>query len=99
MPALAHRLLLRPELWVQRRSGEDVVRETLEQVPTPPAEDVAHVRGVTPYASPRLVPYLGLAALGLVAALALAGPSWSSSRRRSRSIVAVGLLLDGRARA
>ena len=32
--------LLKPELWVQRRSGEDVVRDTLEQVPTPPAEDV-----------------------------------------------------------
>ena len=41
VPALAHRLLLKPELWVQRRSGEDVVRETLEAVPTPPAEDVA----------------------------------------------------------
>src|SRR3954454_10413120 len=41
VPALAHRLLLKPELWVQRRSGEDVVRETLELVPTPPAEDVA----------------------------------------------------------
>ena len=40
VPALAHRLLLKPELWVQRRSGEDVVRDTLEQVPTPPAEDV-----------------------------------------------------------
>ena len=40
VPALAHRLLLKPELWVQRRSGEDVVRETLELVPTPPAEDV-----------------------------------------------------------
>ena len=33
--ALAHRLVLRPELWVQRRSGEDVVREILDQVPTP----------------------------------------------------------------
>jgi MoxR-like ATPase len=40
-PALAHRLTLRPELWVQRISGEDVVREVLESVPTPPAEDVA----------------------------------------------------------
>jgi MoxR-like ATPase len=35
VPALAHRLVLRPELWVQRRSGEDVVREILDQVPTP----------------------------------------------------------------
>jgi MoxR-like ATPase len=40
VPALAHRLVLRPELWVQRISGEDVVREVLERVPTPPAEDV-----------------------------------------------------------
>jgi MoxR-like ATPase len=39
-PALAHRLVLRPELWVQRISAEDVVREVLETVPTPRAEDV-----------------------------------------------------------
>jgi MoxR-like ATPase len=39
--ALAHRLTLRPELWVQRIRGEDVVRESLASVPTPPAEDVA----------------------------------------------------------
>jgi MoxR-like ATPase len=42
VPALAHRLTLRPELWVQRVRGEDVVQEALESVPTPPAEDVAH---------------------------------------------------------
>ena len=41
VPALAHRLSLRPELWVQRIRAEDVVRERLETVPTPPAEDVA----------------------------------------------------------
>jgi MoxR-like ATPase len=40
IPALAHRLTLRPELWVQRIRGEDVVAEALESVPTPPAEDV-----------------------------------------------------------
>jgi MoxR-like ATPase len=40
VPALAHRLVLRPELWVQRISAEDVVREVLETVPTPRAEDV-----------------------------------------------------------
>jgi MoxR-like ATPase len=39
-PALAHRLTLRPELWVQRIRGEDIVREVLETVPTPPAEDL-----------------------------------------------------------
>ena len=38
VPALAHRLVLRPELWVQRRSGEDVVREILDQVRTPAIE-------------------------------------------------------------
>jgi len=38
VPALAHRVSLRPELWVQRVRGEDLVREALETVPTPPAE-------------------------------------------------------------
>jgi MoxR-like ATPase len=37
VPALAHRLTLRPELWVQRVRGEDVVREALQTVPTPRA--------------------------------------------------------------
>jgi MoxR-like ATPase len=41
VPALAHRLVLRPELWVQRVSSEDVVREVLDTVPTPRAEDVS----------------------------------------------------------
>jgi MoxR-like ATPase len=41
VPALAHRLMLRPELWVQRVRPDDVVREALETVPTPAAEDVA----------------------------------------------------------
>ena len=41
VPALAHRLTLRPELWVQRVRGEDVVREALETVPTPAAEELA----------------------------------------------------------
>jgi MoxR-like ATPase len=40
VPALAHRLTLRPELWVQRIRGDDIVREALETVPTPKAEDV-----------------------------------------------------------
>ena len=41
VPALAHRLMLRPELWVQRIRPEGVVRESLQTVPTPIAEDVA----------------------------------------------------------
>jgi MoxR-like ATPase len=40
VPALAHRLTLRPELWVQRIRGEDIVLEALESVPTPAAEDL-----------------------------------------------------------
>jgi MoxR-like ATPase len=40
VPALAHRLVLRPELWVQRVSADDVVREVVDTVPTPQAEDV-----------------------------------------------------------
>ena len=39
VPGLGHRLMLKPELWVQRISGDDVVQETLEQVPTPSAEE------------------------------------------------------------
>ena len=44
VPALAHRLSLRPELWVERIRADDVVRERLETVPTPPAEDVEPAR-------------------------------------------------------
>ena len=35
IPALAHRLLLRPELWVSRVVPADVVEEILRRVPTP----------------------------------------------------------------
>jgi MoxR-like ATPase len=34
-PALSHRLMLRPDLWVQRVRPEEVVEECLRQVPTP----------------------------------------------------------------
>jgi MoxR-like ATPase len=47
VPALAHRLMLRPELWVQRVSPEDVVRATLDTVPTPSAEDHTASEAVT----------------------------------------------------
>ena len=33
--ALGHRLVLRPELWVRRVTGDDVIGELLAQVPTP----------------------------------------------------------------
>jgi MoxR-like ATPase len=35
VPALAHRLVLRPELWVSRVAPADVVQDILTQVPTP----------------------------------------------------------------
>ena len=35
VPALAHRLALRPELWVQRVQAEDVVRDCMDSVPVP----------------------------------------------------------------
>ena len=37
---LGHRLTLRPELWVKRVSGDDVVRRALAHVPTPPSVEV-----------------------------------------------------------
>jgi MoxR-like ATPase len=38
VPALAHRLILRPELWVSKVSPAQVVGDLLSQVPTPRAE-------------------------------------------------------------
>jgi MoxR-like ATPase len=39
VPALGHRLTLRPELWVQRVTPADIVQECLASTPTPAAED------------------------------------------------------------
>ena len=36
VPALTHRITLRPELWIQRVQAEDVVRDCLERCPAPP---------------------------------------------------------------
>ncbi len=38
IPALAHRILLSPELWVQRVAGADVIAECLKNVAVPSAE-------------------------------------------------------------
>ena len=40
VPALAHRLVLRPEVWVQQIRGEQIVAECLREVATPTAEDL-----------------------------------------------------------
>jgi MoxR-like ATPase len=47
VPALAHRITLRPELWVRRVSADDVVARLLSAVPTP-RTDPAAVRGGSP---------------------------------------------------
>jgi MoxR-like ATPase len=39
VPALSHRLVLRPELWVRRIDADAVVRRVLDEVPTPPTID------------------------------------------------------------
>jgi MoxR-like ATPase len=36
IPALGHRVTLRPEMWVRRVSGDDVVEQVVAQVATPP---------------------------------------------------------------
>jgi MoxR-like ATPase len=45
VPALSHRLMLRPELWVRRVRPEDVITDVLATVPTPAAEDAVRPRG------------------------------------------------------
>jgi MoxR-like ATPase len=47
VPALSHRLLLRPELWVQRINAEDIIEECLSTVPTPPVRATGGADGVT----------------------------------------------------
>jgi MoxR-like ATPase len=48
VPALAHRLVLRTELWVRRVRPETVIEEIVAGVPTPPAEDLAPTTPTTP---------------------------------------------------
>jgi MoxR-like ATPase len=44
VPALAHRITLRPELWIQRVNPEDVVRDCLDSCPVPPVRVPDEVR-------------------------------------------------------
>ncbi len=44
VPALAHRILLKPEVWVQRVRTEDVLRRVLDSVPTPVPDESASFR-------------------------------------------------------
>jgi len=47
VPALAHRITLRPELWVRRVSADDVVARLLGAVPTPRTDPAAPAPAVT----------------------------------------------------
>ncbi|MEV0250243.1 MoxR family ATPase [Nocardia sp. NPDC050712] len=42
VPAMAHRITLRPEMWVRRIRGEDVISELLRRLPVPRAATAAH---------------------------------------------------------
>jgi len=44
VPALAHRITLRPELWVRQVSSDDVVARLLTTVPTPQTNPAARLR-------------------------------------------------------
>jgi MoxR-like ATPase len=44
VPALAHRITLRPELWVRQVSSDDVVAKLLTTVPTPRTDPAAPLR-------------------------------------------------------
>jgi len=41
VPALAHRVMLRPELWVRQVSSDDVMTKLLSAVPTPRTDPTA----------------------------------------------------------
>jgi MoxR-like ATPase len=43
VPTLAHRLSLKPEMWVRRVRGEDVIQSVLDNVPAPAAEESSRV--------------------------------------------------------
>jgi MoxR-like ATPase len=45
VPALAHRVTLKPELWVRQVSSDEVVRRLLNAVPTPRTDPVRAVTG------------------------------------------------------
>ena len=85
VPALAHRLTLNPELWVQRIRAEDVVQECLDAVPTPQGRGRrSHRRDAAPrQRSSRATRRSALS--GSLPASRSAAPSSSCSPRRSCS--------------
>jgi MoxR-like ATPase len=45
VPALAHRVVLRPELWVRQVSADDVISALMASVPTPRTDPAAGPSG------------------------------------------------------
>jgi MoxR-like ATPase len=41
VPALAHRVLLKPEMWIQNQDTEQAILNSIEAVPTPTAAELA----------------------------------------------------------
>ena len=74
VPALAHRLSLRPELWVQRLRPEDIVAEPARPVPTPARPRPTLAGRVKRAATPKLGAYTALGGPALLAALVLGRP-------------------------
>ena len=50
--ALAHRITLRPELWLRQVDPADVVAEICADTPAPPSEALPSYRGLRPDAAP-----------------------------------------------
>jgi MoxR-like ATPase len=40
VPALAHRIRLRPDLWVRGEKPDDAILRSLQEVPTPAGQDL-----------------------------------------------------------
>ena len=84
VPALAHRLVLQPELWVQRLTAEDVVRDLLDDVPTPAAEGTGRPPGDALGRRRASAPTPPSRRRGSLRRSGSGAPSSPSSRRRSR---------------
>ena len=90
VPALAHRVTLRPELWVRQVSSDDVVAKLLAAVPTPKTDPTARRRPRTGSGGRRLMSYLLPNDPGRRAAGTGAAVRWRSSRH-ARRLLTLGL--------
>ena len=97
VPALGHRLTLRPELWVRRISGDDIVREVLEAVPTPAATARVDAGAVTRVPAAKLRGYALMVAALVWAAIALHRPELVAVAAPFGLLLAIGLGRHGAA--